>query len=78
MGDWIDIWREFITLFVVIDPIGSIPVFMYATASVPENLKRRFALRGVLIAALVLMAFLVGGQFLLEGQLGEARDDDGL
>ena len=54
-------------MFVVIDPIGTIPVFMFATAGVPADMHRRFALRGVLIAFLVLMAFLVGGQFLLEG-----------
>ena len=65
--DWSGLWREFITMFVVIDPIGTIPVFMFATAGVPADMHRRFALRGVLIAFLVLMAFLVGGQFLLEG-----------
>ncbi|MGR3804926.1 MAG: MarC family protein [Marinibacterium profundimaris] len=61
------LWRDFITMFVVIDPIGSIPVFLFAAASVPQHLHRKFAIRGVLIAGLVLMAFLVGGQFLLEG-----------
>lgn len=33
--DWQALVREFVTLFVVIDPVGSIPVFLYATASVP-------------------------------------------
>jgi multiple antibiotic resistance protein len=64
--DFADIVREFITLLVVIDPIGSIPVFLFAVQSVPSRLHRRFALRAVAIAALVLLAFLVGGQFLLE------------
>ena len=58
--------REFITLFVVIDPIGSIPVFLYAVAQVPPELHRRFALRAVFIAALVLMGFLLAGQVLFE------------
>lgn len=66
MFDWPSLWREFITIFVVIDPIGSIPVFLYATKSVPRDLHRRFAVLSVLIAALVLLGFLVGGQFLLE------------
>lgn len=61
-----DLIREFVTLLVVIDPIGTLPVFMYATARVPRHLHRTFALRGVLVAGLVLMAFLVGGQYLLE------------
>jgi multiple antibiotic resistance protein len=58
--------REFVTLLVVIDPIGTLPVFLYATARVPRHLHRSFALRGVLVAGMVLLLFLVGGQFLLE------------
>ena len=58
--------REFITLVVVIDPIGSIPVFLFAVQSVPPRLHRRFALRAVAIAAAVLLVFLACGQFLLE------------
>jgi|TARA_R110002049_G_scaffold44333_5_gene130122 multiple antibiotic resistance protein len=64
--DWQNLTREFITLIVVIDPIGSLPVFLFATAGVPKALHRRFAIRAVLVAGLVLLAFLVGGQFLLE------------
>lgn len=59
--------REFVTLFVVIDPIGSVPVFFFATQHVPERLHRRFALHAVLIAAIVLVLFLLLGQYLLEG-----------
>lgn len=58
--------REFVTLFVVIDPIGSVPVFLFAVSSVPAALHRRYAIRAVLIAAGVLLAFLVFGQLLLE------------
>lgn len=58
--------REFITLFVVIDPIGSLPVYLYATANVPPALHRRFAIRAVVVATAVLLAFLVAGQVLLE------------
>ena len=64
--DWSYLTREFVTLFVVIDPIGTIPVYLYAVAGVPPDLHRRFALRAVVIATAVLMAFLVGGQFVLE------------
>lgn len=66
MDAW-NIVREFVTLFVVIDPIGSVPVFFFATSQVPPHLHRRFALRAVLIAGCVLVAFMVGGQFLIEG-----------
>ncbi|MCZ4268312.1 MarC family protein [Rhodobacteraceae bacterium R_SAG6] len=61
-----DLVREFITLFVVIDPVGTIPVFLFATAAVPQRLHRSFALRAVLVSALVLGLFLVLGQIILE------------
>lgn len=64
--EWGSVVREFITLLVVIDPVGSIPVFLYAVASIPKKLHRRFAVRAVSIAGLVLLAFLAGGQILLE------------
>lgn len=64
--DWTSLVREFVTLFVVIDPVGTIPVFLFAVQAVPAKLHRRFAMRAVAIAALVLLLFLVGGQFLLE------------
>ena len=64
--DWTALLRQFVTLFVVIDPIGTVPVYLYAVASVPAHLHRRFALRAVAIATLVLLLFLVGGQVVLE------------
>jgi multiple antibiotic resistance protein len=64
--DWTALTKELVTLLVVIDPVGSIPVFLFAVQNVPRHLHRRFALRAVAIAAMVLLSFLVGGQFLLE------------
>ncbi|QHQ36341.1 MarC family protein [Algicella marina] len=64
--DWTSLIREFVTLVVVIDPVGSIPVFLFAVSRVPRPLHRRFAIRAVGIAALVLIAFLVAGQLVLE------------
>ncbi|WP_420565013.1 MarC family protein [Thalassobaculum sp.] len=66
MIDLPDLGRALITILVVVDPIGSLPVFYYATSSVPRRLHRAFAIRAVLIATVVLMLFLVGGQYLLE------------
>lgn len=64
--DWPSLFREFITLLVVIDPIGSLPVFYFATAGVPAALHWRFAMRAVAVATIVLFLFLVCGQLLLE------------
>ncbi len=64
--DIVTLMREFITLFVVIDPVGSIPVFLFAVSGVPSNLHNNFAIRAVVIAGLVLIAFLLAGQIVLE------------
>lgn len=64
--DWTSLIREFVTLFVVIDPVGSLPVYLFAVQGVPRKLHRRFALRAIAIATIVLLAFLVGGQVLME------------
>jgi len=64
--DWQTHFREFVTLFVVIDPIGTLPVYLFATTNVPAHLHRRFALHALGIATLVLLGFLVAGQLLLE------------
>jgi multiple antibiotic resistance protein len=63
---WQELYREFITLFVVIDPIGTIPVYLYAAQKIAPELRVKFAFRAVLIAGCVLLAFLVLGQILLE------------
>ena len=59
--------KSFVTLLVVVDPIGTVPVFIYAAASVPTDLHKIFALRAVMIAGGVLLFFLMFGQLLLEG-----------
>jgi len=65
--DWPTLARDFITLLVVIDPVGTLPVFYFATTHVPEKLHWRFAVRGVAVATVVLLLFLIFGQILLEG-----------
>jgi len=57
---------EFITLWVVIDPIGTVPVFLAATIGMSTAERLRVALRAILIAFLVLTSFIIGGQLVLE------------
>lgn len=61
-----DIFRDLVTILVVVDPIGTLPVFYFAAAGVPESQHKALAVRAVLVASLVLLFFLVAGQFLLE------------
>jgi multiple antibiotic resistance protein len=65
-SDWQNILRELVTLFVVIDPIGTLPVYYFATAGVPAHLHWRLAARAVAVATVVLCLFLVGGQVVIE------------
>ncbi len=58
--------EHFVTLWVVIDPIGTIPVFIAVTAGLEAAARRRTALLAALISAGVLLFFLVFGQLLIE------------
>jgi multiple antibiotic resistance protein len=51
----------FITLFVVIDPIGILPMFITLTRGKSGAFRHRIAIRSVTIAALTLVAFAVSG-----------------
>lgn len=64
--DWGTYLRDFITLFVVVDPMGTVPVFLFATSGSDSKRRRAIALRAILVAAGILFFFLVFGQFLLE------------
>ncbi|SHI02577.1 MarC family protein [Ferrimonas marina] len=57
---------QFVLLWAVIDPIGSIPVFMSQTRGLTAKQQRRVAVKAVAIATLTLLFFLVLGQLMLE------------
>lgn len=58
--------EQFVTLWVVIDPIGTIPVFIAVTAGMGLAARRKTALMAALVSAAVLMFFLVFGQVLID------------
>ena len=57
---------QFVVLWAVIDPIGSVPVYLTKTIGLPLEDRRKIALKAVLISAGILLFFLVAGQALLE------------
>ncbi len=59
------IFEQFVTLWVVIDPIGTIPVFVAVTAGLQAPERRRTALIAALTAIGILLFFLICGQFLI-------------
>jgi len=54
-------------LVLVMDPLGNVPLFLAALKNVPDHRRWRVVLRELLIALVVLVAFLLAGPVLLEG-----------
>jgi MarC family membrane protein len=53
-------------LFLILDPLGNIPVFLSLLRSLPPRRQRVVLAREMLIALVVLMLFLWGGRYALE------------
>ncbi len=58
--------ESFVTLWVVIDPIGTIPVFIAVTAGMSAASRRKTALTATLVSIGVLLFFLILGQVLID------------
>ncbi|WP_226701927.1 MarC family protein [Microbulbifer elongatus] len=63
MNDWIS---SFVFFFAVIDPVGTLPVFIAVTTQHSEWQRRKIAILAVAVATGILMFFLLLGQYLLE------------
>ncbi len=57
---------DFVTLFVTIDPVGTVPIFLAVCAGTQPRESRRMAMQAVLIAGGVLLGFVFLGQLLLQ------------
>ena len=73
-----DIFSTALLLFLVIDPVGNIPAFLFVLKGVPEERHKQIILRELFIALVALVFFLFLGQFILallqvsQGSLGVA------
>jgi MarC family membrane protein len=65
--------RTFLTMLVVIDPVGLVPMFLALAGDRPPAEQRRIALRAVLVAAGILASFGIGGAWFM-GWLGISLD----
>ncbi|MFZ1705969.1 MAG: MarC family protein [Saprospiraceae bacterium] len=54
-------------LIAVIDPLGSVPVYLEATKQLDAKHKKKVAIRASFIAFLILLFFIIVGQIILEG-----------
>lgn len=62
----IEFIKTFLFLFAVIDPLGTVPVYLEATKNFGIKSKRRIALKASLIALCVLLFFIIIGQLIME------------
>lgn len=73
-----DVLSTALLLFLVIDPVGNIPAFLFVLKGVPEERHKQIILRELFIALVTLVFFLFLGQFILavlqvsQGSLGVA------
>jgi multiple antibiotic resistance protein len=61
----IDFVPVFIFFFAVIDPIGTVPVFIAVTKHLDEQAKRQVAVRATLTSGAILIFFVVAGEIIL-------------
>lgn len=54
------------TLWVTIDPLGTLPLYLSVTKDLPAQARKRAAIRATLIAFCILTGFLYLGQYVLE------------
>jgi MarC family membrane protein len=63
---WFEFASAFVTLFVVVDPVGVAVIAGGLTQGLSTDARRSIAWRGTLIATILLIAFAFGGDALLE------------
>ena len=62
---WKQFFQIFVTLLIVIDPIGIVPLFISVTGQMPETNQRKIIRQAIQIAAAVMLVFIIAGRFLL-------------
>lgn len=60
-----DVLSAIVTLFLVMDPLGNVPLFLSVLKAVPAARRQRVLLRELLVAYVVLVLFLLMGNALL-------------
>jgi len=62
----IDTFSVALTLFLIIDPLGNIPIFMSVLRPIPRERHRFVLIRELLISLVLMLVFLWAGSYLLE------------
>lgn len=62
-----EILPKILFLIAVIDPVGSVPVYLEATKQFDQKYRKKVAVRASLLAFAILLFFILVGQVILEG-----------
>ena len=60
------VFNTFVTLLVVVDPLGLAPIFAALTRGFSQKQKRESAIRGTMVGGVILLSFALAGDVLLE------------
>lgn len=63
---WQERLHEFVTLLVVVNPVGALPVYLAVAGKLDFALQRRIAVIATLVSFFVLVFFIIAGGFILE------------
>ena len=58
-------FETFIFFFAVIDPIGTVPVFIAVTSRYEDKIKKQIAVKATLVSTFVLLFFVIAGEIVL-------------
>ncbi|MCP4567330.1 MAG: NAAT family transporter [FCB group bacterium] len=58
-----DILSIAVTLFLIMDPFGNMPIFLSVLDRVPKERRRKVLIRELLLALLIIVVFILGGRY---------------
>lgn len=61
----VDLFAKFIVFFAIIDPIGTVPVFIAVTRGYDAIERRKIAIRATVVSAVILVGFVILGELAL-------------
>jgi multiple antibiotic resistance protein len=63
---WQAFGETFVTLLVIMDPVGNAPIFVAITKRMPPEARQRAAIRAVLFAGVLVLGFAIAGKIVLD------------
>lgn len=62
----VDLWSAMLTLFLIMDPVGNLPVVVAILKNIKEERRNKVLIRELILSLIVLLVFLYAGQSFLD------------